>query len=113
MNLVAGTFTDELVSNDVAVWIDPINISKALDNEDDLKNLTNMIGITVNGRPRVGIIHKPFASKQKNRTYVGSTESVLFFFDQSLKDQTTSTPTYVSPFQANSESSTTNSSKLF
>ena len=68
MNVEAGTFTDDLVSNDVAVWIDPINISKALDNGDDLNNLTNMIGITVNGRPRVGIIHKPFASKKNNRT---------------------------------------------
>jgi len=59
-----------------------------------------MIGITVGGRPRVGIIHKPFTSERLNqsRTYVGSTESGLFFFDHSKKDRTTSQPTYVPPF---------------
>ena len=63
--------------------------------------MTNMIGITVNGRPLVGIIHKPFTNQRRNssRTYVGSIESGLFYFDHSFYDRTTSSPTYVSPFE--------------
>jgi 3'-phosphoadenosine 5'-phosphosulfate (PAPS) 3'-phosphatase len=85
---------------DIAVWIDPIDGSKALA-DGDIEHVTNMIGITVGGRPIVGIIHKPFASKQKNssRTYVGSIESGLFFLDHSMSDRSTSSPTYVSPFE--------------
>ena len=62
-----------------------------------------MIGITVGGRPMVGIIHKPFTKLDKNlaRTYVGSTESGLFQIDHSVRDGTTSTPTYVAPFKNN------------
>ena len=80
MNLVAGAYTEELRTKDVAVWIDPIDGSKALANG-NLEHVTNMIGITVGGRPRVGIIHKPFAEKKSSRTYIGSTESGLFYFD--------------------------------
>lgn len=99
MDLTPGAYTEELQTKDVAVWIDPIDGTKAFA-EGNLDHVTNMIGITVNGRPRVGIIHKPFTSERRNmsRTYVGSTESGLFFFDHSKKDRTTSAPTYVSPF---------------
>lgn len=81
------------------MWIDPIDGSKAFA-DGHLDQVTNMIGITVRGRPLVGIIHKPFATQQRNssRTYVGSTESGLFYFDHSRSDKTTSSPTYVSPF---------------
>ena len=99
MDLIAGNYTEELQTRDVAVWIDPIDGSKALA-EGNLDHVTNMIGITVAGRPRVGIIHKPFCSENKNRsrTYVGSTESGLFFFDHGKNDRTSSAPTYVPPF---------------
>lgn len=99
MDLIAGNYTEELQTRDVAVWIDPIDGTKALA-EGNLDHVTNMIGITVAGRPRVGIIHKPFCSESKNRsrTYVGSTESGLFFFDHAKKDRTTTEPTYVPPF---------------
>lgn len=99
IDLIPGAYTEELQTKDVAVWIDPIDGSKAFA-EGNLEQVTNMIGITVGGRPRVGIIHKPFTSERLNqsRTYVGSTESGLFFFDHSKKDRTTSQPTYVPPF---------------
>lgn len=99
MNLVAGAYTEELQSQDVAVWIDPIDGSKAFV-DGELENVSHMIGITVGGRPLVGIIHKPFTEKRRNssRTYVGSVESGLFFFDHSKSDSTTSAPTYVAPF---------------
>jgi fructose-1,6-bisphosphatase/inositol monophosphatase family enzyme len=70
------------MTGDVAVWIDPIDGSKAFANG-DLDDVTNMIGITVGGRPIVGIIHKPFTTQHRNssRTYVGSVESGLYYFD--------------------------------
>lgn len=87
MSLIAGAYTEELQSTDVAVWIDPIDGSKAFV-DGELENVSHMIGITVGGRPLVGIIHKPFTEKRRNssRTYVGSTESGLFFFDHSKTD---------------------------
>lgn len=98
--IAAGAYSDELQTKDVAVWIDPIDGSKAFA-EGDLEHVTNLIGITVGGRPLVGIIHKPFTSKRRNasRTYVGSLESGLFYFDHSISDSTTSAPTYVAPFE--------------
>jgi len=100
MDLIAGSYTEELQTSDIAVWIDPIDGSKAFA-EGDLEHVTNMIGITVKGRPIVGIIHKPFTSQKKNlsRTYVGSIESGLFYLDHSQSDRTTSSPTYVTPFE--------------
>lgn len=100
MNLIAGAYTEELQTKDVAVWIDPIDGSKAFA-EGEIENVTHLIGITVGGRPLVGIIHKPFTDKRRNssRTYVGSIESGLFYFDHSKTDRTTSAPTYVEPFQ--------------
>lgn len=100
-DLIAGAYTEELQTSDVAVWIDPIDGSKAF-TDGNLDHVTNMIGITVAGRPRVGIVHKPFARQCRNssRTYVGSTESGLFYFDHSKSDRTTSKPTYVSPFKS-------------
>ena len=92
-------YTEELQTADIAVWIDPIDGSKAFANG-DIEHVTNMIGITVGGRPLVGIIHKPFNSQRGNlsRTFVGSTESGLFYFDHSRRDRKTSTPIHVAPF---------------
>jgi len=98
MDLNPGAYTEELQAKDVAIWIDPIDGTKAF-TEGNLDHVTSMVGITVNGRPRVGIIHKPFANESNmSRTYIGSTESGLFYFDHSKNDRTTSSPTYVPPF---------------
>ena len=102
IDLIAGAYTEELQTNDVAVWIDPIDGLNAFA-DGDLEHVTNMIGITVAGRPLVGIIHKPFTNTKPNlaRTYVGTTESGLFYIDHSRGDRTTSGPTYVAPFKSN------------
>lgn len=100
MDLNPGAYTEELRAKDVAVWIDPIDGTRAL-MDGNLDQVTSLVGITVKGRPRVGIVHKPFANESNSnlsRTYVGSTESGLFYFDHSKHDRTTSSPTYVPPF---------------
>ena len=98
INLTPGSFENEIDLKDVAVWIDPIDGSKALA-EGDLEHVTNLIGITVKGRPKVGIMHKPFLkNRAETRTYVGSVEAGLFYFDHSETDSSTSKPNYVPPF---------------
>ena len=98
INLTPGSFENEIDLKDVAVWIDPIDGSKALA-EGDLEHVTNLIGITVKGRPKVGIMHKPFLkNRAETRTYVGSVEAGLFYFDHSDSDSSTSKPNYVPPF---------------
>jgi len=98
IDLTPGTFENEYSAKDIAVWIDPIDGTKALA-EGDLEHVTNLIGITVRGRPKVGVMHKPFSnSRAETRTYVGSVESGLFYFDHSGTDLTTSKPNYVPPF---------------
>lgn len=83
---------------DIAVWIDPIDGKKALA-DGDLEHVTNLIGITVRGRPKVGVMHKPFSKKRaETRTYVGSVEAGLFYFDHGVTDFSTSKPNYVPPF---------------
>ena len=52
INLTPGSFENEIDMKDVAVWIDPIDGTKAL-TEGDLEHVTNLIGITVRGRPRL------------------------------------------------------------
>jgi len=57
----AGAYTEELQINDLAVFIDPIDGSKAFA-DGETEHVTNMIGVTIKGRPFLGIIHKPFAN---------------------------------------------------
>ena len=96
IDLTAREFENEYNPKDIAIWIDPIDGTKALA-EGDLEHVTNLIGITVRGRPKVGVIHKPFSkTRAQTRTYVGSVESGLFYLDHA--ELTTSEPYYVPPF---------------
>lgn len=100
INLTPGDFQNEYDCKDIAVWIDPIDGREALANG-DYDHVTNLIGITVKGRPKIGVMHKPFSNtRSETRTYVGSVEAGLFFFDHST-DLTTSKPKYVPPFSKN------------
>lgn len=85
------------------MWIDPIDGRTALA-DGDLEHVTNLIGITVKGRPKVGVMHKPFSkNRAETRTYVGSVEAGLFYFDHSGTDFSTSKPNYVPPFSNKKE----------
>jgi 3'(2'), 5'-bisphosphate nucleotidase len=43
----------------MVIWIDPLDGTKGF-TEGHLHHITSMIGVAVNMRPRIGIIHKPF-----------------------------------------------------
>lgn len=74
-----GFVSTEIEYKDFVLWIDPIDASSAM--EFNLEQVTTIIGISVKGRPKAGIIHRPFHTKYTGRTYVGTPESGLFYYD--------------------------------
>lgn len=52
-------FPDEVVEDDMVIWIDPLDGTSGF-TEGHVHHITSMIGVAVNNRPRIGIIHKPF-----------------------------------------------------
>jgi 3'-phosphoadenosine 5'-phosphosulfate (PAPS) 3'-phosphatase len=52
-------FPDQFYEEDMVIWIDPLDGTKGF-TEGHLHHITSMIGVAVNKRPRIGIIHKPF-----------------------------------------------------
>lgn len=52
-------FPDEFFEDEMVIWIDPLDGTKGF-TEGHLNHITSMIGVSINGRPRLGIIHKPF-----------------------------------------------------
>lgn len=67
----------------MVIWIDPLDGTKGF-TEGHLHHITSMIGVAVNMRPRIGIIHKPFYNEfyQQGRTYFGTPECGVFIKDK-------------------------------
>ena len=76
-------FPDEFYEEDMVIWIDPLDGTKGF-TEGHLNHITSMIGVTINGRPRIGIIHKPFYKQnlRQGRTYFGTPECGIFIKDK-------------------------------
>ena len=76
-------FPDEFFEEDMTIWIDPLDGTRGF-TEGHLNHITSMIGVAVNGRPRIGIIHKPFYKQQlrQGRTYFGTPECGIFIKDK-------------------------------
>mmetsp|Transcript_4042 Transcript_4042/g.2990 ORF Transcript_4042/g.2990 Transcript_4042/m.2990 type:complete len:189 (-) Transcript_4042:276-842(-) len=72
----------EFFEEDAVVWIDPLDGTHAY-TKGNLDAVTILIGVAFKGRPRFGIIHKPFFSNQSglSRTYFGSVECGAFKTD--------------------------------
>lgn len=95
-------FENDVSEDEVAFWIDPIDGSKGM-SEGHTSHVTSLIGVTVNGRPKFGIVHKPFhQGESQGRTYVGNVESGLFLFEHVFNgnDVIDSEATYVPPFSS-------------
>ena len=76
-------FPDEFYEDEMQIWIDPLDGTQGFV-DGHLNHVTCMIGVAINGRPRIGIIHKPFYSQQlkQGRTYFGTPECGLFIKDK-------------------------------
>ena len=56
-------FPDEVIEDDMVIWIDPLDGTKGF-TEGHIHHITSLIGVAVNNRPRIGIIHKPFYNQK-------------------------------------------------
>eukprot|EP00349_Pseudokeronopsis_sp_Brazil_P000450 CAMPEP_0202962806 /NCGR_PEP_ID=MMETSP1396-20130829/6856_1 /ASSEMBLY_ACC=CAM_ASM_000872 /TAXON_ID= /ORGANISM="Pseudokeronopsis sp., Strain Brazil" /LENGTH=121 /DNA_ID=CAMNT_0049683583 /DNA_START=199 /DNA_END=564 /DNA_ORIENTATION=+ len=76
-------FPDEIIEDDMVIWIDPLDGTKGF-TEGHTHHITSLIGVAINKRPRIGIIHKPFYNKQygQGRTYFGTPECGVFVKDK-------------------------------
>jgi len=76
-------FPDEFFEEEMVIWIDPLDGTKGF-TEGHLNHITSMIGVAINGRPRIGIIHKPFYKQglRQGRTYFGTPECGIFIKDK-------------------------------
>jgi hypothetical protein len=71
-----GFMECELKYDDVVLWIDPIDARKTFN--ETPSDITTIMGLSIKGFPRAGIVHKPFYSGTFGRTYMGTIESGLY-----------------------------------
>jgi len=76
-------FPDEFYEEDMVIWVDPLDGTHGL-TEGHIHHITNLIGVSINKRPRIGIIHKPFydLTYHHGRTYFGTPECGVFIKDK-------------------------------
>jgi 3'-phosphoadenosine 5'-phosphosulfate (PAPS) 3'-phosphatase len=76
-------FPDEFYEDDMVIWIDPLDGTKGF-TEGHLNHVTSMIGVSIEGRPRIGVIHKLFYKQalRQGRTYFGTPECGIFIEDK-------------------------------
>ena len=79
--LEPGYIDSELDYQDVVLWIDPIDARKTWTTAPH--DITTIVGISVNGWPKAGILHKPCFDENISRTYIGTIESGCFMYDTS------------------------------
>lgn len=72
-----------MYEKDLTFWVDPLDGSAGFA-KGYLSHITTMIGVSINNRPRLGVIHKPFSSHPYphcERTYIGLPDCGLYTID--------------------------------
>ena len=67
----------------MVIWIDPLDGTKGF-TEGHLHHITSLIGVSIDQRPRIGVIHKPYYNQiyMQGRTYFGTPECGIFIKDK-------------------------------
>ena len=60
ISTLSSGFENEIEENELTFWVDPLDGSSGLA-QGHTEHLTCIIGIAVNKRPLLGIVHKPFS----------------------------------------------------
>jgi 3'-phosphoadenosine 5'-phosphosulfate (PAPS) 3'-phosphatase len=65
------------------LWVDPLDGTKSF-STGGTEYVTSLIGVSIKGRPRIGVIHKPYLSSDglHSKTYLGSIECGLFTIEE-------------------------------
>ena len=89
---------DEFNAKDALVWIDPLDGTKDF-TLGNLSAVTVLIGLVINGIPKIGIVHNPFKTNENNgkgSTIFGTQEHGSFYLDfDSKTHQNPRNPTYI------------------
>ena len=100
---------DEIDCDRAVVWIDPLDGTKEFVNG-NLPAVTVLIGVAIDGVPKIGVVHHPYMSNENNGkgiTMFGTQEHGAFSleYDSSMtKEQLISrVPQYMQPFDQNLE----------
>lgn len=94
-----GFVESELQYDDCILWIDPIDARKSFKTSPE--DITTIMGLSVKGWPKAGIIHKPFHTPNMGRTFIGTLESGCFMYDTAMDQH--SVATYLPPNTINQE----------
>lgn len=76
---VSSEMFESFSTKDAVVWIDPLDGTTDFVNG-NLTAVTVLIGLSINERSRIGIVHKPFSDEDqsKGKTLFGSGEHGVF-----------------------------------
>mmetsp|Transcript_30009 Transcript_30009/g.29256 ORF Transcript_30009/g.29256 Transcript_30009/m.29256 type:complete len:232 (-) Transcript_30009:5-700(-) len=90
-------------TKDAVVWIDPLDGTSDFA-KGNLSAVTVLIGVSINGYSRIGVIHSPFTNEdeRKGRTLFGTMEHGVYrlYFDEELSEEQLAVrvPGYMKPF---------------
>lgn len=100
---ISSELFESFSTKDAVVWIDPLDGTSDFV-KGNLTAVTVLIGVSIQGKSRLGVVHKPFsdADQSKSQTYFGSGEHGVFtiYYDKDMSsDQLLSREIkYLTPF---------------
>jgi len=98
-----GVLFEKFNVKDAVVWIDPLDGTNDFV-KGNLSAVTVLIGLSINGISRIGVVHNPFREDEPSKgvTLFGTIEHGLLSLDyeENMADEAYKgrTPTYIEPF---------------